>query len=123
VGRRAGVGDGATRRRRGRSSCRGAAEDLVRLIKGGNVGALLRSGLIRYVVADPELGSRVDVFGLLGSLARRLGGSAGLGTGCGACEDPNVPSDGSVPEWERPMTERDARERCNALALSGQVQM
>jgi hypothetical protein len=26
-------------------------------------------------------------------------------------------------ELARPMTERDARERCNALALSGQVQM
>jgi hypothetical protein len=75
----------------------GAAEDLVRLITGGNVGELLRSGLIRYVVADPELRSRVDVFGLLGSLTRRLGGSAGLDTGCGACEDPGVPSDG-VPE-------------------------
>jgi hypothetical protein len=57
----------------------GAAEDLLRMIEGGNVGALLRSGLIRYVVADPELGSRIDVFGLLGTLARRLGGSAGLG--------------------------------------------
>ncbi len=78
----------------------GAAEDLVRMIEGGNVGALLRSGLIRYVVADPELGSRIDVFGLLGTLARRLGGSAGLGTGCGACEDPNVSSDG-VPELAR----------------------
>jgi hypothetical protein len=75
----------------------GAAEDLVRLITGGNAGALLRSGRIRHVVADPELGSRIDIFGLLDSLARRLGGSAGLGPGCGASEDPNAPSDG-VPE-------------------------
>ena len=80
----------------------GAAEHLVRLIKGGNVGALLRSGRIRYVVADPELGSRVDVSRLLGSLARRLGGKAGLGTGSGAREDPNLPSEGPVPELARP---------------------
>jgi hypothetical protein len=75
----------------------GAAKDLVHLIEGGNVGALLRSGLIRYAVADPELGSRVDVAGLLGSLARRL--AAG------------------------PMTERAVQERCNGLVLSGQVQV
>jgi hypothetical protein len=80
----------------------GAAEDLIRLIKGGNAGTLLRSGLIRYVVADPELRSRVDFFGLLDSLARRLGGSTGLATGCGACEDPSAPSDGSVPALARP---------------------
>jgi hypothetical protein len=80
----------------------GAAEDLVRLINGGNVGALLRSGLIRYVVADPELGSRVDVSRLLGSLARCLGGKADLGTGYGECGDPNARCDGSVPALARP---------------------
>jgi hypothetical protein len=49
-----------------------------------------------------QLGSRVDVSRLLASLARRLGGSAGLGTGCGAREDPNLPSEGPVPELARP---------------------
>jgi hypothetical protein len=80
----------------------GAAEDLVRLINGGNVGALLRSGLIRYVVADPEIGTRVDVSRLLGSLARRLRGEADLGTGYRECGDPNASSDGSVPALARP---------------------
>jgi signal recognition particle subunit SEC65 len=53
----------------------GATEDLIRMIKGANIGALLREGVVRQMAADPDVDVGLDIPMILTALVQRLDGN------------------------------------------------